>query len=136
MQDLQKDVELELVKHLCGSTRKKTVLYQILKAKDKYELTGAPGIYKALNDYYLNGMPCDQADMVVLSEEDRMVWEAGACLQEPNWKRAGVDSGTMVKFYQAWLKEFVGGANPAFLFRQVADRSTGDPVNKFEIYRG
>jgi hypothetical protein len=106
------------------------------KAKDKYELTGAPGIYNALNDYYLSGMPCDQGDMVVSSEEDRIVWEAGACLQEPNWKRADVDSKVMLKFYQAWLKEFVGGANPAFLFRQVADKSAGDPVNRFEIYRG
>lgn len=106
------------------------------KAKDKYDLAAAPGIYTALNDYYLNGMPCDQDDMVVTTEDNRILWETGVCQQEENWKRAGVDSGTMSGFYQAWLKEFVSNANSVFLFRQVADRAAGSPVNRFEIYRG
>ena len=106
------------------------------KAKEKYDLSGTPSIYKALNDYYLNGMPCDQANVMVSSEEVRIVWEADECLQEQNWKRAGVDAGTMVKLYQAWLQVFVSSANPAFSFGQLADKSDGDPVNRFEIYRG
>lgn len=105
------------------------------KAQGKYDSNTAPDIYKALNDYYLNGMPCDQADMVVASQPDSVVWETGECLQEPNWKRVGVDPGTMMKFYQSWLNAFVGGINANYCFRQVSDRSAGDSVNRYEIYR-
>jgi len=106
------------------------------KMQDKYDLETAPGIYKALNDFRLNGMPCDQADAVVKNEDDSILWEAVSCLQEPNWQRVGVDTGQMAKFYLNWFKGFVSGVNSEFCFRQVADRLTGDPVNRFEIYRG
>lgn len=106
------------------------------KLQGKYDISTAPGIYKALNDYYLNGMPCDQSDMVVSSQADSVVWETGVCLQEPNWKRVGVDISTMTKLYQNWLKEFVSGTNAEYCFRQVSDRLTGDTINRYEIFRG
>ncbi|MBP2650120.1 MAG: hypothetical protein H6Q74_945 [Firmicutes bacterium] len=105
------------------------------KIRGKYDMNIAPGIYKALNDYYLNGMPCDQADMVVTSQPDSVVWETGTCLQEPNWKRVGGDIGTMIKLYRSWLKGFVGGINADYCFRQVPDRLDGASVNRYEIYR-
>ncbi|MDR3590808.1 MAG: hypothetical protein P4N41_14240 [Negativicutes bacterium] len=89
-------------------------------AQGKYDVSTAPGIYKALNDHYLNGMPCDQADTVIASEAGGIVWETGACLQAPNWKRAGIADSIMAKFYLAWLKAFVEGINPAFVFRAAA----------------
>ncbi len=98
------------------------------KTQDKYDVSTAPGIYKALNDHYLNGMPCDQADMVVESQADSVIWETCKCPQEPNWRRAGVDDKVMTKFYQIWLKAFVEGINPAFVFRPV-----GEAVNRYEI---
>jgi hypothetical protein len=105
------------------------------QSQGKYELNTAPGIYKALNDYYLNGMPCDQADMVISSQTESLIWETSKCLQELNWKRSGVDSRAMVKFYLVWQAEFVRGANPDFRFRQIADRLAGDTINRYEISR-
>lgn len=103
-------------------------------AQGKYDIGAAPGLYKALNDYYLNGMPCDQADMVVASEADSIVWETGACLQAPNWKRAGIDAKTMTGFYQAWLKAFVEGMNPAFVLRPGAGGALAAAAgNRLEI---
>ena len=106
------------------------------KALGKYDLATASGIYKALNDYYLNGMPCDQGDMVVQSKDKSMVWESGTCIQEPNWKRVGIGSGIMVKFYQSWFEGFVNGVNPDYQFRQLTDRFAGSPTSRYEIYRG
>jgi len=106
------------------------------RAQGKYDMATAPGIYKALNDYYLNGMPCDQADMVVASAADEITWETGAYLQEPNWQRAGVDGRAMAQFYQAWLTGFVDGINPAFAYRRTTDyRSTGSVVTRSGIYK-
>jgi len=107
---------------------------QSAAAQGKYDVDTAPGIYKALQDYFLNGMPCDQADRVMESEADSIIWETGACEQAPNWKRVGIEDKTMTKFYQAWLKEFVAGMNPAFAFRPATDiRPPGAAVNRCEI---
>lgn len=86
-------------------------------AQGKYDVNTAPGIYKALNDHYLNGMPCDQADMVIASDDGSVVWETGTCLQAPNWKRAGADDKVMTKFYLTWVGHFVEGISPDFLFQ-------------------
>lgn len=102
-----------------------------VRAQGSHDLSAAPGIYQALNDYYLNGMPCDQADTVTAAAPDSTAWETGACLQQPNWQRAGVDEQAMARFYRAWLAGFVTGANPAFAFRQN-QAGTG---TRSEIYK-
>lgn len=99
----------------------------------EYELNNAEGIYKALNDYYLNGMPCDQIDVLVEMTADKVIWESSACLQESNWRRTGVDANTMKGCYQNWLAGFVAGANSEFIFQQTKDTLRGDPVNRYEI---
>lgn len=104
------------------------------QAQQAYDLQTAPGIFKALSDYYLNGMPCDQGDMVVKTQADQLVWETGVYLQEANWKRVGVDRKRMANFYLLWLQGFVSGANPEFGFRQTADCLQGDKVNRYEIF--
>ncbi|MDT8902103.1 hypothetical protein [Anaeroselena agilis] len=101
------------------------------KAQGKHDLTIAPGIYRALGDHYLNGMPCDQADTVIASADDSITWETRVCLQQPNWRRAGANEQAMARLYRAWLAGFVAGANPAFAFRQDG---AGEGVRS-EIYR-
>lgn len=105
-------------------------------SRGKYDISAAPGIYQALNDYYLNGMPCDPADTVRVTQADSIVWDTAVCLQAPNWKRAGVPDEAMAKFYQAWLTGFVDGINPEFAYRKTShDRPTGNDVARNEIFR-
>lgn len=105
------------------------------KERNKYDLETAPGIYKALNDFYLNGMPCDQGDMIMESDLAKVVWESSQWLQEPNWKRAGTDINTMAKLYLSWLKGFVNGANTGFTFAQTSSRADGEATNRFQIHK-
>ena len=72
-------------------------------AAGRYELNSAAGILKALNDYYLNGMPCDAGDCVI-------------SLHQTNWQRAGADQSAMRSYYELWLKGFVQGANSKFVY--------------------
>lgn len=130
---------------VCGDTAKEQIGQafsehgrisgQAAKELGKYDLDNAPGIYKALNDFYLNGMPCDQADMLVLTETDRVVWESGVCLHEQNWKRAGISPKIMVKFYQLWLESFIKSVNADYAYKQLAARETGEAKDRFEISR-
>lgn len=101
----------------------------------KYEISTAKGLYKAVNDYYLNGMPCDQADAVIEDKPDKLVWQSEVCLKAANWKRAGVDAKMMKHFYSEWLAAFVSILSPAFTFRQTADAATGSAADRYEIVR-
>ena len=91
-------------------------------AQGRYDVGSAAGIYKALTDSFLNGMPCDQADTVMESDAEKVVWETGACLQEPNWKRTGVDGAFMKKLYQVWLGAFVQGVSPSYSLKVSGNR--------------
>lgn len=99
----------------------------------KYKADVASGIYQALNDYLLNGMPCDQGDMLVVNEADKLVWEGEVCLQEGNWKRVGIDAKLMKMFYQKWIEGFVAAINSHFIYRQTADTLKGESVNRHEF---
>ena len=105
------------------------------KASGKYDLSTAKGIYQAMNDYFLNGMPCDQADMLVENSADKAIWQGGACLKEKNWTRAGIDPKAMTSLYRAWFGGFVKAANPDFTYNQTADILKGDAVSRHEISR-
>lgn len=104
-------------------------------AQGKYQTSTAPGIYKAINDYYLNGMPCDQNDAIIENTPDNMMWESEACSQDPNWKRAGADAKMMKNLYREWLTAFVSTLNPGFAFKQTTDTNSGGTVNRYAITR-
>lgn len=103
------------------------------KNQGKYDGMTASGIYQALNDYVLNGMPCDQGDVVAVDTPNHIVWEGAVCLQERNWAKASIDKKLMKEFYQTWFAAFVTALNPAFTYRQTADTLQGDSVNRHEI---
>lgn len=105
------------------------------KASGKYDLSKANGIYQAMNDYFLNGMPCDQADMLAENSADKVIWQGGSCLKEKNWTRAGADKKTMTSLYRAWFASFVTSVNPGFVYAQTLDILKGDPVSRHEIAR-
>jgi len=105
------------------------------KAQGKYETQVANGIYQALNDYLLNGMPCDQGDAITVNEADQVIWEGKDCLQEKNWAKAGVDKNLMKDLYQTWTLGFVTALNPAFTYKQTADTLKNDNVNRYEIVK-
>lgn len=125
---------------VCGDHAKKMVEEAFLehghetgqkaKEQDKYDIHTAPGIYKVINDFFLNGMPCDQADKILEAVPERVVWERGECLQQLNWQRAKADEAFMAALYQSWLTAFINAVNSEFGFRQA------EPNNDiYEIYR-
>lgn len=141
--------EAALIKELldnCGPEAEEQIRYAFARhgercgrhaiEQHKYETERADGIFQALNDYLLNGMPCDQADTILASSADNVVWESSICLQEPNWKRTGVSGKVMKSLYQEWTGGFVRAINPAFGYRQTADTLQGDAANRQEIVRG
>lgn len=80
-------------------------------------------IYKGLQDFYVNGMPCDGGDQIVAAEGDALAWVGDHRHQVEYWKRAGVDLDFMALAYRTWFQFFVEAAsNNQYTF--TADEST------------
>lgn len=73
-------------------------------------------IYQIMQNYYLNGMPCDGGDTILADTADEYVWEGSHANQKGNWVKAGVDQTFMMAAYQAWFQGFVSAADPKFKF--------------------
>ena len=51
-------------------------------AQDNLEEHTAPAIYNALQNFYVNGMPCDGGDQVVSESPDEFTWVGDHRLQD------------------------------------------------------
>ncbi|WP_346354432.1 hypothetical protein [Azotosporobacter soli] len=91
---------------------------QAAQQAGKHALDSAKSIYQALNDFFLNGMPCDEGDQVAKESPELLSW-TGVCHQERNWLRGGMDKERMQSWQQLWLESFVAAANPAYQYQSV-----------------
>ena len=71
-------------------------------------------IYQIMQNYYLNGMPCDGGDQVVSESPDEFTWVGDHRLQTGYWRTAGVDPKFMALAYQTWFEAFVKAVDPNF----------------------
>ncbi|WP_127135000.1 hypothetical protein [Veillonella caviae] len=83
-------------------------------AKESLEDVNAPSIYNALQNFYVNGMPCDGGDQIVEDTADTFTWVGDHKLQSPYWRTAGVDPQFMQLAYQTWFEAFVKEIAPEF----------------------
>lgn len=74
-------------------------------------------LYKALQNNLLNGMPCDDIDEIVQSDETGMSWRQKIIPQCKAWKRAGAEDEEMDILYQKWLVGFFFALAPEYYFK-------------------
>lgn len=92
-------------------------------AADELPETTAPFIYNVMQNYYLNGMPCDAGDVIEANDDDCYSWEGTHLNQLGSWRKAGVDPAIMTKAYQAWFGGFVSAIAPDFVFTVNTDKT-------------
>lgn len=83
-------------------------------AKESLEDISAPSIYNALQNFYVNGMPCDGGDQIIEDTADTFTWVGDHKLQAPYWRTAGIDPQFMQLAYQTWFEAFVKEIAPGF----------------------
>lgn len=76
----------------------------------------AEAIYKAMNDYILEGMPCDRINQILSSSEDKIEWSAQRCLHKAFWDKVGGDVSNFYELRNAWIKSFVNTLNKNFVY--------------------
>ncbi len=86
-------------------------------AKEKYDVSNPKGVYDALNNYILNGMPCNNIISIKVAEDDYLEYSQSKCLHKKYWDSAGVDPRLMYDLRTSWTSAFVNTANPDFKYQ-------------------
>jgi len=118
-----------------GSKEKLEDLYinQGLKAANEViesgrELNNAVDIYNAVNDYILDGMPCDRVNEVLLQEEEKVIWKRRICVHKELWDAVGGDVNLFYNLRDLWIKYFVNKVNNNYKYSCLEN-------NEFSIER-
>lgn len=79
------------------------------------------GIYNAVNDFILEGMPCDRACEMISNDKDEITWKISTALHEPYWLQVQGDVKNFYELREAWIASFVEAINPEFNFDNTTD---------------
>ncbi len=79
------------------------------------------GIFNALNDYILEGMPCDRVNEVISSNTKEFVWRTTTCLHTPYWERVKGDVQHFYDLRKQWVTAFVSTLNHNYQYSSSSD---------------
>jgi hypothetical protein len=99
-------------------------------ANQKYEVNNAPQIYQALNNYILEGMPCDRANVITENSEDKVEWKNEMCLHRGYWESVQGDISLFYELRDSWIRSFVEDVNNNFTYNANRNKSTFEIVKK------
>lgn len=60
------------------------------EAKESLENINAETIFNSMNDYILDGMPCDRVNEVIDSSEESIMWKRRVCVHKNIWENEGI----------------------------------------------
>ena len=97
---------------------------QGIKAAKELKNTGAEpktalDIFNSINDYILDGMPCDRVNEVVASEENSIHWKRRICIHSDIWNEENGDVEYFYKLRSLWIKAFVNEVNSDFKYVEL-----------------
>lgn len=91
-------------------------------------LNTAVDIFNSVNDYILDGMPCDRVNEVISQDEEKVIWKRRICVHKDIWESANGDVNYFYDLRNLWIKSFVTEVNNEFKY-------TKDEDNGMEIGR-
>lgn len=77
--------------------------------------------FNALNDYLLEGMPCDRVNDFLTNNENEFEWKTIMYLHKPYWLEVKGDVQNFYDMREEWIKSFVNTLNPGFTYEKSAD---------------
>lgn len=85
-------------------------------AKSQYDIGSAQAIYKALNNYILDGMPCDNVNNITVNEDNRLEWKVSNCLHKNYWDSVDGNLDILYELRKIWIAHFIESANPNYKY--------------------
>lgn len=91
------------------------------EVKAERDIENAIEIFSAINDYILDGMPCDRVNEVIEQEEDKVTWVRTLCVHKNIWANANADVNYFYDLRDEWVKTFVKELNEKFEYVKLED---------------
>ena len=88
------------------------------------KLDSAEDIYSAIEDYVLDGMPCDRVNEVTESSSDKLSYVRTICVHKDVWAREDVDVKVFYDLRKLWIENFVKSIKPEFTFTEEGNKMT------------
>ena len=108
------------------STLEKVYIDQAKEAaeevKSERAIENAVDIYNSMNDYILDGMPCDNVNQVLESDVDAVKWVRRICVHRELWEEEGVNVDVFYNLRGLWIKEFVSDLNSDFEYNELGEK--------------
>lgn len=106
----------------------KIYIFQGVKAANEVknngkELSTAVEIYSSINDYILDGMPCDRVNEIIRSDDFKVQWKRRICVHSDIWEKEGVDVKVFYELRTLWIKAFVTAINSDFHYDEKEDNT-------------
>ena len=73
-------------------------------------------IFDSMNDYILDGMPCDRVNEIISNEENKITWQARIDVHKDIWDRVGCDVNYFYNLRNVWIETFVSNLNDSFKY--------------------
>jgi hypothetical protein len=73
----------------------------------KEYLLNATGVYKAITDNLLDGMPCDHANRILEQNEKEVTWSRAVCVHSQYWDAASGDIAIYYELRDTWIEALV-----------------------------
>ena len=85
------------------------------------DINTAQDIFNSMNDYVLDGMPCDRVNEVICSSEEIIKWTRRMCVHKDIWNAENIDVKYFYDFRNLWIKAFVCELNSDFEYLDSED---------------
>lgn len=79
----------------------------------------AEGLYSLMNDYILDGMPCDRVNEIIESSEEMIKWTRRICVHKDIWEAENINVKYFYDFRGLWIKAFISELNKDFEYIEI-----------------
>ena len=78
-------------------------------------------LFNLVNDYILDGMPCDRVNEVLVQEEDQVLWKRRVCVHEDIWNSEGLEVNYFYSLRDLWIETFIKEVNNEFNYKKLSE---------------
>jgi hypothetical protein len=75
--------------------------------------------FKLMNNYILEGMPCDRVTRIIQSENNILEWETTSCIHKKYWELLNGDVNIYYNLRQSWIKAFIENSNEEYTYNFI-----------------
>lgn len=122
--------EAETIAKVCFAEQGKAIGEEV-SGNEKPEIPEQ--LFNKLNNYLLEGMPCDRVTRLLKSEGNILEWETVTCIHKKYWEMVSGDVNIFYNLRHIWIKSFVENCNERFLYNFIEGLEYKDTMGVNQI---